>query len=183
MQKSSEASPQKSPSPSAASGSAESGSDLCADAAVPSPADGSSKKKKNRCEVCRKKVGLTGEKARLPSLARPLRRAPFGPSRNSSWYCMPSEHCLIHHLCTLQGFPKADSWTIGMSPVGGLSGLMHAVFRAWWQSRTDSSCGGDRVTKLTCNVNICYGICVLRSLFFIAGWNLPHVTAIFVRSI
>lgn len=72
--KSSEASPQKSPSPSAASGSTESSSELSVDAAVPSPADGSSKKKKNRCEVCRKKVGLTGFTCRCEGLFCSLHR-------------------------------------------------------------------------------------------------------------
>ena len=67
-QKSSEASPEKSPSPSAAPTPAESGSELSADVPVPSPADGASKKKKNRCEVCRKKVGLTGETGCLGGL-------------------------------------------------------------------------------------------------------------------
>lgn len=72
--KSSEASPEKSPSPSASSASADTTSELSVDDAAPSPADGASRKKKNRCEVCRKKVGLTGFTCRCDGLYCSLHR-------------------------------------------------------------------------------------------------------------
>ncbi|XP_037091841.1 zinc finger A20 and AN1 domain-containing stress-associated protein 6-like [Pollicipes pollicipes] len=70
---SAEASPQKSPTASAASTSTDVSAGSCTDTA-PSPADGVSKKKKNRCEVCRKKVGLTGFTCRCDGLFCSLHR-------------------------------------------------------------------------------------------------------------
>lgn len=68
--KSEEASPPKSASASAAS------CEVISEALspAPSPADGSAKKKKNRCEVCRKKVGLTGFTCRCERLFCSLHR-------------------------------------------------------------------------------------------------------------